>query len=310
MKLLRRHYDNHLLITIIVLVILPILLAFSNFFRYIYSEKILSFSLVYFNDVYFGFRILDLFQYCVFVVMLILYPSYHNILSTERYFGKRDPRSALVEYEVLKKIIYALFPLFIFALVFIIVPRVTKENPLVIVTRLIVEPTLSSLFFTSMGVTFLIVGSALLKIIMLNARKEFRFYFAKASFRVISNKEDDMARMKHVIKGLNSYNKYLRRNLGLEIRDLKKIYSKIISDPTLDKYDSIEKLLIAFEDNDKLRTVKSLSELLRVTDTDEFLIKEPIGKKLQGFAALLGTMVSTFAAIIGVLTAFKIPGFF
>jgi hypothetical protein len=196
-----------------------------------------------------------------------------------------------------------------FALALIIVPRVTKENPLVIVTRLIAEPTLSSLFFTSMSVTFLIVGSALLKIIVLNARKEFRFYFAKASFKVISKKEDNVERIRYVIKGLNSYNKYLRRNLGLQIRDLKKIYSKIISDPTLDKYNPIEKLSIAFEDNNKLRTVKYLSELLGVTDTDQFLTKEPIGKKLEGFAALLGTMVSTFAAIIGVLAAFKIPGF-
>jgi hypothetical protein len=50
---------------------------------------------------------------------------------------------------------------------------------------------------------------------MLNSRKEFRFYFAKASFRVISKKEDNVERMRHVIRGLNSYNKYLRRNLGL-----------------------------------------------------------------------------------------------
>jgi hypothetical protein len=160
-----------------------------------------------------------------------------------------------------------------------------------------------------MGVTFLIVGSALLKIIMLNSRKEFRFYFAKTSFRVISKEEDNVEKMRYVIRGLNSYNKYLRRNLGLQISDIKRIYSKIISDPTLDKFTSIDKLSMAFEDNDKLKAVTCLSELLGVKDSDQFLTKEPIGKKLEGFVALLGTMVSTFAAIIGVLTIFKIPGF-
>ena len=152
-----------------------------------------------------------------------------------------------------------------------IVPRIAKENPLVELVKMIGEPNLRSIFFTSMGITFLIVGSALLKIIFLNARKEFRFYFAKTSFRVISKKVDEVEKMRYVIKGLNSYNKYLRRNLGLQINDLKRIYSRIISDPALDKNHSIEKLFAAFENNDKLKLTQCLSEISTVTDPEQFL---------------------------------------
>ena len=184
-----------------------------------------------------------------------------------------------------------------------------KENPLRFVIKFLGDPVLTSLFVTIIGVTFFIVGSALLKIILLIARKEFRFYFAKVLFRAISKKEDEAEKIRYLVRALNSYNKYIRRSLGLEINDLKKVYSKILSDPTLDKNNSIKELSIAFEDSDKFKTIKCLSGLLNVTDTEHFLAKEPVGKKLEDWATMLGTMVSTVAAIIGVLATIGVPGF-
>jgi hypothetical protein len=66
-----------------------------------------------------------------------------------------------------------------------------EENSLGFVIKYLGDPIISSLFVTIIGVTFFIVGSALLKIILLIARKEFRFYFAKILFRVISKKQDE-----------------------------------------------------------------------------------------------------------------------
>jgi hypothetical protein len=48
---------------------------------------------------------------------------------------------------------------------------------------------------------------------------------------------------------------------------------------------------------------------LKVANTEQFLIKEPIGKKLEHWGAILGTMASTFAAVIGALATLQIPGF-
>jgi hypothetical protein len=308
MKIVVRYFDNYLLLTVIVLLVLPVLLAFSNFFTIIYRLEIFTFSLQYFNNEYFAFQILSYFQYGVFVVMLIVYPLYPSVFSLEKFFIKRNPETAIIEYEMLKKIVYALFPLFIFAFVYLI-GGTMKENPLRFVIKFLGDPIISSLFVTIIGVTFFIVGSALLKIILLIARKEFRFYFAKVLFRAISRKEDEAEKIRYLVRALNSYNKYIRRSLGLEINDLKKVYSKILSDPALDKNNSIKELSIAFEDRDKFKTIKCLSGLLNVTDTEHFLAKEPIGKKLEDWAAMLGTMVSTVAAIIGVLATIGVPGF-
>jgi hypothetical protein len=221
MKILGRRYDNYLFLTIIVLIVLPVLPAFSNFFTIIYRLEIFSFSSEYFNNGYVAFQIQSYFQYAVFVVMLILYPLYPSAFSLEKFFIRRNPKSAIIEYEMPKKIVYTLFPLFIFAFVYLIGGTV-KENPLRFVIKFLGDPIVSSLFVTIIDVTFFVVGSALLKIILLIARKEFRFYFAKVLFRVISKKEDESDEIRYLVKALNSYNKYIRRTLGLEINDLKK----------------------------------------------------------------------------------------
>jgi hypothetical protein len=305
---MRSYYDKYQLQTVIVLVILPVLLAISNFFGSVYYDLIYSYFLVYFNNGDLGFQLIDLFQYAVFVIMLVVYPIYPIAFSIEKYFSKSDARSVIKEYEILKKSVYALFPLFLIAIAFIIMAQMSVENPLNGATELL-GTNIELIFFTTLGVIFLIFGSALFRIILLNARKEFRFYLAKISFRVISKKEDDVERIRYLIKALNSYNKYIRSSLGLQIKDLKKIYSKIVSDPTLDKNYSIKELSIAFEDKDKLKPIKCISGLLKITDTEQFLIKEPIGKKLEDWAAIFGTIVSTVAAMIGALAALNFPGF-
>ena len=119
-------------------------------------------------------------------------------------------------------------------------------------------------------------------------------------------KNDDSEKMKYLIKALNSYNKYLRRSIGLQINEIKEIYSKILSEPSLYKNWIIKKLSIAFEDRDKFMTIKYLSDILSATDTKHFLTKESVGKKIADGAAILGTIVSTIAAVIGVLATIGI----
>lgn len=309
MKLLGHDYDKHLLITIIVLVGVPIVLGFTNFFSVIYYDTITSFFLVYFDNSDLGFEILYAFQYVVFVLMLVVYPVYPFILSIEKYITKRNPKDTIREYEFLKKITYFLFPFFIFAVAFIISTRISTENPLSSVVEFLGDPTLVLLFITTIGVIFLVVGSALIRIILLNTNKYFRFYLAKISFRALIKERDHVERMRYLIKGLNYYNKYIRRNLGLQINDLKTIYSKIVSDPSIEKSRSIREISVAFEDDDKLKPLKCLTGLLGVTDTGHFLVKESIGKKITDWAGILGTLASTIVAVYGAITTFKIPGF-
>jgi hypothetical protein len=298
MEPLFRHYDNYLIFTIIVLIILPVFLALSS----IFLSEILFFFQKYFNNGNLGVQLVFLLQYAIFGVMLIVYPIYPAVYPTKKYFEKRGALNAVKEYENLKKIVYVLFPLFVFGLIHLI-GRAMGENLLLSVIRF--HNNVLILISVFIGISFFIVASALLKITLIILRKEFRFYFAKVCLCVISNKEeDDVKKVRYVIKALNSYNIYLRKNIGLQIYALKNIYSKILSDSKVDKNQSIRELTSAFEDKDKLRPVKCLSTISNVTDTEQFLIKEPLGKKLENWATLIGTITSALAATISGLVTF------
>lgn len=81
-----------------------------------------------------------------------------------------------------------------------------------------------------------------------------------------------------------------------------------MSDPAINETHVMEQLSSAFEDPDRLKPIRCLSELLRIQDPEHFLIKESIGNKLQNWAGILGTIASTITAVVGAMTTLKIPG--
>jgi hypothetical protein len=90
----------------------------------------------------------------------------------------------------------------------------------------------------------LIVISAVLKIICALARNEFWLYFSTGCFVSMQDAKNEVDEMKFFVRGLDSYNSYLRRNLKLQIRDLKKVYSKIASYTIEQKNNTLAKELI------------------------------------------------------------------
>lgn len=313
MKSLKQNYDKHLVVTVIVLVALPILLGSTTFILIddFYRNQLITFFYLNFNDIDAGIQFLaslKLLQYVIFIVMLIFYPVYPLIFSIENHLSKRNPKSAITEYQALKKIVYALLPLFFFAIALRVSSGITRDSPLIELV-LSLDQLQQSLFLSILGTILFVVASALLRIILLNRNKHFKYYLARLSFRAISKVQDDIERMKYLIVGLAFYNKYIRRTLGLQINDLKMIYSKIIADATVDRNRSMKELIQAFEDNDKLKPIRCLTGLFNVTDPEHFLVKESVGKKLERWVSIFGALVSSITAVIGaVVTLFGIPG--
>jgi hypothetical protein len=286
--------------------LLPALLGISNIIIDIYSNQIISFSILRFNNPSIVLDLLQVFQYVVFAVMLILYPIYPFFYSLKNYFSGRNPRSIITEYKVLKYIVISLFPLFIFAILLITATRIANQNPLTSIVQSLPDPTIASLFITTMGVIFFVVGSALLRIILMSLDKGFRFYFARVSFMVMLQEQDDVTKMKYLIIGLNSYNKFIKRNLGLQIVNLRSIYSRIISDVSIDTEQLMNEVVMTFKDNDRLGLIRYLTAFLKITDSDQFLKKESIGNKIGNWAETLLKLASIFAAISGALITLKI----
>jgi hypothetical protein len=309
MKSLKQNYDKHLVITIIVLVALPILLGSSTFVLISgdYQNQIISFFVQLFNNIEIGYDIgrqflasLIQLQYVIFIVMLVLYPVYPFIFSLENHLGKRNPKSAVAEYQALKKIVYALLPIFFFAVALRISSAITQHNPLLTLV-LSLDPLSLSIFVSIVSVVFFAVASALLRIILLNRSKHFKFYLARLSLKAMLRIEDDLERMKYLIEGLRFYNNYIRSTLGLQINDLKTIYSKIIADSTVDKGHLMKELCHAFEESDKLKPIRCLTVLFNVSDSERFLAKESIQKKLEHWGIIIGTLASAIAAVLGAI---------
>src|SRR5437879_13101873 len=99
--------------------------------------------------------------------------------------------------------------------------------------------------------------------VLLRAKKDTRYYMAKTCFEAISKMRDQTAKVNYLIAGIKFYDRYLQRTLNVQINDVKKIYSKIISDSSIDKNEAMCSILASFEsDEDKLKPVKCISKML------------------------------------------------
>jgi hypothetical protein len=160
--------------------------------------------------------------------------------------------------------------------------------------------------FWFLGLSLLyVVPGGLLWIILHLVRKEFRFYFAKACF-IMSKEKDDFEKIKYLLMGLNSYNKYLRRKLRLEIEEVKKIYSKFVFAEIAEKREIIKSVCESVEADDLnttniLKLAKYLSTLSKIPETELFVETTPVQKlKLTGTI-----LVAVIPIIISAIELFK-----
>jgi hypothetical protein len=72
-------------------------------------------------------------------------------------------------------------------------------------------------FYSARGFLFLTALAGLLKLVFALSRRRFRLYFAKGCLSISKNSNIDVKKMEYVIKGLDSYNSYLKRHIKLEI---------------------------------------------------------------------------------------------
>jgi hypothetical protein len=136
--------------------------------------------------------------------------------------------------------------------------------------------------------------------------KEFDFYLAKAYFTVGSQKKD--GELKYLVLSLDAYNRFLGKNLRLEI-DVTRIYLQIIHESPERKTMIRESIGKALE-KDELELVTKLAETLALPDKESILRREPALLNQQNkeiFTIIIPSVISIVSSIIGGLTAFR-PG--
>jgi len=210
--------------------------------------------------------------------MIIIYPPYPAPYSAEKYFMERGYEVAVTEFNLVKKILYVAVPLLIFFTVInFLQPFLENFFP---AKQFLSPVTESIVFYSARGFLFLAVLAGILKMVFALSRKRFRLYYAKGCLSLVKKSKDEVEKMGYLIMGLNSYNSYLRRYMKLEIKDIKKIYSKLATLPDKEKDAAIEKIIESFESGDTLEPLRYLAQF-KDADSDVFLVEEPLHEKIK-----------------------------
>jgi hypothetical protein len=229
------------------------------------------------------FRYYEYFS-IIFVIGYSLVPAALPITGR----GKKVLENYVTEFEILKKLMYFAVPLLIVIL---------------LIVALTYQPEKPNVSYILLSGIILIAGATLLRFFSNLLHKDFRFYYARGCLRFMSKESDQTNKFYYFVMAINSYDKYLKRNLKLQINSIDNIYSKIMSDPNIEKCKLIKLVGEAFENNDKLEPIKCMSDFLGIRDTEHFLIKEPIVDKIKGWASFLAVIIPVIISIIQLIRA-------
>jgi len=132
------------------------------------------------------------------------------------------------------------------------------------------------------------------------SKKEFAFYVAKTCFISALNKRDIFMQLYYFNLGLQEYNRYLKRRLKHQIKDINKIFSKVSILDNDAKAEVINSLSNSFEiETDKLKPLRYISsELLAMEpmsmkpeDIGGLLVQESLMSKLKMVGAILAAYI-------------------
>ena len=138
-------------------------------------------------------------------------------------FVKSDDETAVNEYRYITTIIYIeIFVILLLTIFYYIIPVSIKDQipilPLV----------LGDGFYWTQSTLTWSVYLGFLAILPTYLSRNFRFYFARKSIMVAADKKDEVKKIRYLMIALNSYNKFIKRNLQLEF-DKAKVCSRILS---------------------------------------------------------------------------------
>jgi hypothetical protein len=178
------------------------------------------------------------------------------------YFKKKGFGPAIIEYHLVKRILYIEIPLFIFFLAFYY-------------TSFLVPSYLWPLSWLSFEIQAALQYSVMagtLWLFCLTIKKDFRYYLTRAYVKTIPDNNDDVEKMNWLIMGLKAYNKYLLRIFRLQINTTK-LYSTLIIESKVHISDRVKLISESFNDKDKLAPARRLSEIINGQKIEEFLAK-------------------------------------
>lgn len=141
-----------------------------------------------------------------------------------------------------------------------------------------------------------------IKLLLQHGRKKFNLYYAKGCFKIVSKETaDEVERAKYFAIGLTWYNRFLKKNINLQINDVMKIYSKIITHSPLDTNKALISISQSFDSEDGLKPLRYLSAFFPDTEVGQILTKETLRMRIKESSDLV---IPIITVIITVITTF------
>jgi hypothetical protein len=218
-----------------------------------------------------------------------------NIFNSKRvsiyeYEKEAISKEEVIEYGQIRKIIIIALP----ALVFLFVVS------LIYTSRHLDPPRV--LFFLQIVLLNFVIGY-IFRILFQVRRKDFGYNFAKTCMDMsynhkYSSQKNELKNIKYLVSGLNMYNKYLQREFNVEIKDLEKIFSKLICDSVADKQMFASSIKNCFKTEDKFEPLRYISVEYLDIDTEQSLIRGQFVHKIKDFAIFLATVIPVIISIV------------
>jgi hypothetical protein len=130
-----------------------------------------------------------------------------------------------------------------------------------VVNQLIAASRLVYFLYTMVFVLPVVPISILVKLLLDHARKQFRFYYAMACLRIVSEAKTETDKAEYLNLCLDWYNKFIRRVTDIGI-DIETIFLKIVSYSQLDSNVLLDTIVDSFNEGDKLKPMRHMLALL------------------------------------------------
>jgi hypothetical protein len=206
----------------------------------------------------------------------------------KNYLEKRGYGTGINEYDCIIKILYIQIIIVIaLTTLFYTLPESLKIGYL--------KPLLGDRFYFIELILVSTLYSTYISLVGDYARRDFRFRFAKFCMDTVEEKKDEVNKIYYLIKGLNSYNNYIERNLKLQFHEAM-VYSKILS--SSDKNQSINLLITSFRKNDKLKPISCLSTIVKLPATEQFLVKKNLKSQTKDVITILAAIIPVIISIV------------
>ena len=241
-------------------------------------------------------------------LILLVFAFYPAIYPTAKFFKKRGFENVIVEYQYLKKILYiSVFTMITILVIYYLLDSyrfsISVDEYVKVYDRFwaIIDS-----IDTSYALVFMILPvsvSIIIKLLFEHARKDFRLYYAKGCFKIVSNEDIRVLdKAKYFKTGLIWYNKFLKKNIGLHINDIMKIYSKIITDSPLYQNSALISISESFNNEDELNPLRCISDF--IPDKEHTLTQGSITTTIKESSDLL---IPIIGVIITIITTFILP---